>query len=218
MVHVLKLRAHLRRIEELSRGLSLDSGRAWGCVLPFLGLKFLGFVDRSPFNSLVVSVLWNEGRFCADFENLFCRSLCVLAGLYEGNFPGFCPSKSLEDLCGLIFCKILSEIVEIRNGKPHCWTCCHFKLFSPLYAGCSVRRVTAFGFEGQKVGANFPDFECIWACKIRLWAPIVQWQYLMTCLLFFLLFCLVSQKFSIYSHRRMHWVVQTTSLVGSIIL
>ena len=31
---------------------------------------------------------------------------------------GFCTSKSLEDLCGLIFCEILSEILEIRDGNP----------------------------------------------------------------------------------------------------
>ena len=45
---------------------------------------------------------------------------------------------------GWFFCKILSEIVEIWNGKPHCWTCCYFRLFSPLQAGCFVKRVTAF--------------------------------------------------------------------------
>ena len=44
---------------------------------------------------------------------------CVfLAGLFEDDFPGFCSSKSLEDFCGLIFCEILSEIVEIWNGRP----------------------------------------------------------------------------------------------------
>ena len=31
---------------------------------------------------------------------------------------GFCSSKSLEDFGGLIFCEILSEIVEIWNGRP----------------------------------------------------------------------------------------------------
>ena len=42
---------------------------------------------------------------------------CVLAVLFKNNFPGFCSSKSLEDFYGLIFCEILSEIVEIGNGN-----------------------------------------------------------------------------------------------------
>ena len=110
--------ADFHRFERLGRGSSRVRGGAWRCVPGVLDMKFLGFVDRSPFNSLVVSVLWNEGRFCADFEKLFHRSLCVLAGLFEDDFPGFCWSKSLEDFCGLIFCEILSEIVEIWNGRP----------------------------------------------------------------------------------------------------
>ena len=32
-------------------------------------------------------------------------------------FSGFCTSKSLEDLCGLIFCEILLEILEIWDGR-----------------------------------------------------------------------------------------------------
>ena len=41
---------------------------------------------------------------------------CVVAPLLM-IFSGFCTSKSLEDLCGLIFCEILSEILEIRDGR-----------------------------------------------------------------------------------------------------
>ena len=33
------------------------------------------------------------------------------------DLSGFCMSKSLEDFCGLIFCEILSEILEIRDGR-----------------------------------------------------------------------------------------------------
>ena len=33
-------------------------------------------------------------------------------------FSGFCASKSLEDFCGLIFCEILSEVLEIWEGNP----------------------------------------------------------------------------------------------------
>ena len=33
-------------------------------------------------------------------------------------FSGFCTSKSFEDFCGLIFCEILSEFLEIPNGRP----------------------------------------------------------------------------------------------------
>ena len=84
--------------------------------------------------------------------------VAVCGGSVAEDLSRFCTSKSLEDFCGLIFCEILSEIVEIQNGKPHCWTCCHFRLFSPLYAGCSVRRVTAFRLEGQKVGDEPPFF------------------------------------------------------------
>ena len=32
-------------------------------------------------------------------------------------FSEFCTSKSLEDFCGLIFCEILSEFLEIRDGS-----------------------------------------------------------------------------------------------------
>ena len=32
-------------------------------------------------------------------------------------FSEFCTSKSLEDFCGLIFCEILSEFLEIRDGR-----------------------------------------------------------------------------------------------------
>ena len=40
------------------------------------------------------------------------RGGSVIEGL-----SGFCTSKSLEDFCGLIFCEILSEILEIRDGR-----------------------------------------------------------------------------------------------------
>ena len=33
------------------------------------------------------------------------------------DFPGFCRSESLEDFCGLIFCEILSEVLEIWDGN-----------------------------------------------------------------------------------------------------
>ena len=33
-------------------------------------------------------------------------------------FFGFCTLKSLEDFCGLIFCEILSEVLEIWDGNP----------------------------------------------------------------------------------------------------
>ena len=39
-------------------------------------------------------------------------------GSVAEDLSGFCTSKSLEDFCGLIFCEILSEIVEIWNGRP----------------------------------------------------------------------------------------------------
>ena len=32
-------------------------------------------------------------------------------------FSRFCTSKSLEDLCGFIFCEILLEILAIRDGR-----------------------------------------------------------------------------------------------------
>ena len=49
--------ADLHRFEGLGRGSFLVCGDAWRRVPRFLDMKFLGFVDRSPFNSLVVSVL-----------------------------------------------------------------------------------------------------------------------------------------------------------------
>ena len=42
---------------------------------------------------------------------------CVVAPLLM-IFSGFCASKSLEDFCGLIFCEILSEVLEIWDGNP----------------------------------------------------------------------------------------------------
>ena len=41
---------------------------------------------------------------------------CVVAPLLM-IFSEFCTSKSLEDFCGLIFCEILSEILEIWDGR-----------------------------------------------------------------------------------------------------
>ena len=41
---------------------------------------------------------------------------CVVAPLLM-IFSGFCASKSLEDFCGLIFYEILSETLEIWDGR-----------------------------------------------------------------------------------------------------
>ena len=48
VVHVLKLRAYLRRFEGLGRWSLRDCGFTWGHVKLFLVLKFLGLVDRRP--------------------------------------------------------------------------------------------------------------------------------------------------------------------------
>ena len=48
VVHVLKLRAYLRRFEGLGRWSLRDCGFTWGRVKLFLVLKFLGLVDRRP--------------------------------------------------------------------------------------------------------------------------------------------------------------------------
>ena len=56
IVRFLKFRTYLHRSEGGGRDLSKDFGSAWRHVRPFLGLKFSGFVDRSPFNSPVVLV------------------------------------------------------------------------------------------------------------------------------------------------------------------
>ena len=44
--------------------------------------------------------------------------VAVHGGSVATDLSGFYTSKSLVDFCGLIFCEILSEILEIRNGKP----------------------------------------------------------------------------------------------------
>ena len=44
--------------------------------------------------------------------------VAVHGGSVAEDLFGFCTSKSLEDFYGLIFCEILSEIVEIWNGRP----------------------------------------------------------------------------------------------------
>ena len=43
--------------------------------------------------------------------------MAVRGGSVAEDISGFCTSKSLEDLCGLIFCEILSEILEIWDGR-----------------------------------------------------------------------------------------------------
>ena len=57
VVHVLKLRAYLRKIEGLSHGSLGARGCTWGRVEVPWRMIFLGFVDRNPFNSPVVLVL-----------------------------------------------------------------------------------------------------------------------------------------------------------------
>ena len=43
--------------------------------------------------------------------------VAVRGGFVAEDLFGFCTSKSLKDLCGLIFCEILLEILEIRDGR-----------------------------------------------------------------------------------------------------
>ena len=43
--------------------------------------------------------------------------VAVRGGSVAEDLSGFCTSKSLEDFCGLIFCEILSEILEIWDGR-----------------------------------------------------------------------------------------------------
>ena len=43
--------------------------------------------------------------------------MAVRGGSVVDDFSGFCTSKSSEDFCELIFCEILSEILEIRDGN-----------------------------------------------------------------------------------------------------
>ena len=53
----LKLWADLHSFEGLSRQSSRVYGGAWRHVRPFLGLQFLGFVDRGPMDRVVASIL-----------------------------------------------------------------------------------------------------------------------------------------------------------------
>ena len=46
IVNFIKLWANLHRFEGLGRGSLRDYGFAWGCMKPFLFLKFLGLVDQ----------------------------------------------------------------------------------------------------------------------------------------------------------------------------
>ena len=57
MVSFLKSWADLHRFEGFGRGLFLICGGAWTRVQPFLGLKFLGFVDRGPMDLVVAPIL-----------------------------------------------------------------------------------------------------------------------------------------------------------------
>ena len=43
--------------------------------------------------------------------------MAVRGGFVAEDLSGFCTSKSLEDFCGLIFCEILLEILEIWDGR-----------------------------------------------------------------------------------------------------
>ena len=43
--------------------------------------------------------------------------VAVRSGSVAEDLSGFCTSKSLEDFCGLIFCEILLEILEIQDGR-----------------------------------------------------------------------------------------------------
>ena len=44
--------------------------------------------------------------------------MALRGGSVVDDFSAFCTSKSLEDFCGLIFCEILSEVLEIWDGSP----------------------------------------------------------------------------------------------------
>ena len=57
IVSFLKSWADLHRFEGLGRGSSRVREGVWRRVQPFLGLKFLGFVDRGPMNLVVAPVL-----------------------------------------------------------------------------------------------------------------------------------------------------------------
>ena len=61
IVSFLKPWADLHKFEGLCRGPSLVCGGTWGHVPELLDLKFLGFVDRSPFKVLVGSVFVKWG-------------------------------------------------------------------------------------------------------------------------------------------------------------
>ena len=136
IVSFLKSWADLHRFEGLGRGSSQVCGGAWRRMQPFLGLKFLGSVDRGPMDLVVAPVLWKFSQTCADLNEKLrgtFKSLRPLVAVRGGSvaedLSGSCTRKSLEDFCGLIFCEILSEILEIQNGvHRHCWICCHLCL------------------------------------------------------------------------------------------
>ena len=56
-ISFLKSPADFHRFERLGRGSSRIRGGAWWCVRPFLGLKFMGFVNRGPMDLVVTPIL-----------------------------------------------------------------------------------------------------------------------------------------------------------------
>ena len=71
------------KFEGLNRGSFWACDCAWERVeVPWRSI-FLGYVDRSPFNSPVVLVFWSEGQICANFEWLFRWSLWVRGRAWE---------------------------------------------------------------------------------------------------------------------------------------
>ena len=71
------------KFEGLSRGSFWACDCAWERVEVPWRTIFLGYVDRSPFNSPVVLVFWSEGQICANFEWLFRWSLWVRGRAWE---------------------------------------------------------------------------------------------------------------------------------------
>ena len=57
MVSFVKFATYLHRFEGEGRDPLKPFGGAWRRMRPFLGLKFLGFVDRGPMNLVVAPVL-----------------------------------------------------------------------------------------------------------------------------------------------------------------
>ena len=71
------------KFEGLCRGSFWACDCAWERVEVPWRTIFLGYVDRSPFNSPVVLVFWSEGQICANFEWLFRWSLWVRGRAWE---------------------------------------------------------------------------------------------------------------------------------------